>query len=378
MVVVTDTSAGNALSSISARTREFLTRRSPEIRQTLRVTIATGVAYVAFRLFGLQQGYWAVFTVLIVMQGSIGGTLGAATERMIGTLAGAIVGGLAAAFHSNTSSGIGIALVLVTCATVWGAAIRPQLRVAPVTAAIMLLTEPAGAPVEQFVVDRIIEIGMGGLIGVLATVLIFPARSHAVVVARSVVVLTRIQRLLLSEADALERGEALVPSTEHPVLRQALTAVEQAMKDADRERASRLADHSIPPAIPRTLWRVRNDLVAIGNVLREPLPAPIASALAPAAANLLRAQADLTGRCATALNAVTVVSRNEAAAAHSAFTETFTGLRQSGTMRALDFNAVGRTFGLAFTLDGLHRDLTDLADRIDEIATGIPERTVNS
>jgi hypothetical protein len=39
---------------------------------------------------------------------------------------------------------------------------------------------------------------------------------------------------------------------------------------------------------------------------------------------------------------------------------------------------VGRTFGLGFALDGLHRDLTDLADRIDEIAVGIPERTTNS
>lgn len=366
------------MSSIANRTREFLTRRAPELRQTLRVTIAVGVAYVAYKSLGLQQGYWAVFTVLIVMQGSIGGTLGAATERMIGTLAGALVGGLAAAVHSSTSLGIGIALVLVTFATVWGAAVRPQLRVAPVTAAIMLLTEPAGAPVEQFVLDRIIEIGLGGLIGVLAMVLIFPARSHAVVVARSVAVLTRMQRLLLSEADALERGEALLPSAEHPALRQALTAVEQALKDADRERASRLADHRIPPAIPRTLWRVRNDLVAIGTVLREPLPAAIASTLAPAAASLLRAEAQLTERCATALDAGTIVSRDEVSAAHLAFTKTFTGLRQSGVMRALDFAAVGRTFGLAYTLDGLHRDLADLADRIDEIATGVTETAVNS
>ena len=369
---------GIVLGSAVTKTREFLKRRGPELRQTLRVTIATGVAYVAFRLLDLQQGYWAVFTVLIVMQGSIGGTLGAATERMIGTLAGAVFGGLAAAFHSNTSVGVGIALVLVTFVTIWSAAVRPQLRVAPVTAAIMLLTEPAGAPVGEFVIDRIIEIGLGGLIGVLATVLIFPARSHAVVVARSVAVLTRITRLLVSEADALDRGEALIPSNEHPALRQALMAVEQAMKDAERERASRLADHRIPSAVPRTLWRVRNDLVAIGSALREPLPAPIAGTLAPAAAKLLRAEAELTERCAAALNAVTVVSRNDVAAAHLAFTETFSGLRQSGEMRALDFNAVGRTFGLAFTLDSLHRDLTDLADRIDEITTGVPERTATA
>jgi len=366
------------LSSISDRIREFLTRRAPELRQTFRVAIATGAAYAAYKALGLPQGYWAVFTVMIVMQGSIGGTLGAATERMMGTLAGALVGGLAAAFHSHTSLGVGVALVLVTCATVWAAAIRPQLRVAPVTAAIMLLTDPAGAPVEQFVLDRIIEIGLGGLIGVLAMVLIFPARSHTVVVSRSVAVLNRIQRLLQSEADALERGEALTPSTEHPALRQALAAVEQALKDADRERASKLADHRIPAAIPRTLWRVRNDLVGIGTVLREPLPHQIAPTLAPAAARLLRAEAELTGRCATALDAVAVVSRNDVSAAHLAFTETFTGLRQSGAMRALDFNAVGRAFGLAFTLDGLHRDLIDLADRIDEIATGSPERTTGA
>ncbi|MFX6778531.1 hypothetical protein ABTH52_20090, partial [Acinetobacter baumannii] len=86
---------------------------------------------------------------------------------------------------------------------------------------------------------------------------------------------------------------------------------------------------------PRTLWRVRNDLVAIGNVLREPLPAAIASTLAPAAAALLRAEAELTQRCANALDAVTVVPRTDLPAVHLAFTETFSGLRQSGVMRAL-------------------------------------------
>lgn len=366
------------MTSIAARIREFWTRRTPELRQTLRVTVATAAAYAAYKYLDFQQGYWAVFTVLIVMQGSIGGTLGAATERMIGTLAGAVLGGLAATFHAGTTLGVGIALAVVTCLTVLGAAVRPQLRVAPVTAAILLLTEPAGAPVGQFVLDRILEIGLGGLIGVLASVLILPARSHTVVVSRSIGVLARIARLLLSEAEALERGEPLIPSSEHPALRQALASVEQALKDADRERASRLADHRIPSSIPRTLWRVRNDLVAIGNVLREPLPVEVASMLAPAAAKLLRAEAELTHNCATALNNATKVSRNDDAATYDAFTETFGGLRQSGVMRALDFNAVGRVFGLAFTLDGLHRDLADLADRIDEIATGEPERVTGS
>lgn len=363
------------MDSLVAPIRHFLARHSSELRQTFRVTVATVVAYAAYRLLELPQGYWAVFTVIIVMQGSIGGTLGAATERMIGTMAGAIIGGLAVAWHSGTPWSTGLALAIITGITVLSAALRPQLRVAPITAVIMLLTYQPGIPIGEFVIDRIVEIGLGGLIGVLATMLIFPARSQAVIVARAVGVLERIRRLLLSQADALARGEPLAPSSEHPALRQALTSIEQAMKDAERERAARLAIHRIPGAVPRTLWRIRNDLVAIGSALREPLPPEIAAVLSSAAAALLRAEAELTERCMTALRNTAVVSRNDVAGAHLAFTETFSALRQSGTMRVLDFNAVGRTFGLAFTLDGLHRNLTDLADRIDEIATGEPERT---
>lgn len=359
---------------MSEQANTFWTRRGPELRQTLRVTVAAAAAFIAYKLLNLQQGYWAIFTVLIVMQGSIGGTLGAATERMIGTLAGAVLGGIAAALHDGSTFKLGTALVIVTGLGVWGASLRPQLRIAPVTAAIMLLSAPPGVPVHTFVVDRIIEIALGGVIGVLATVLIFPARSHGVVITRSVAVLRRIQHLLQSEADAIERGEALPPSNEHPALRQALTSVEQAMNDANRERASRLASHTIPPSIPRTLWRIRNDLVHVGSVLNKPLPEAIISNLAPAAANLLRAEAAFVGHCATGLGDGTAVSRENVSAIYLAFTEAFDKLRQAGVTRTLDFDAAGRVFGLAFTLESLHRDLSDLADRINELANGKTEQ----
>lgn len=359
---------------MSEQANTFWTRRGPELRQTLRVTVAAAAAFVAYKLLNLQQGYWAIFTVLIVMQGSIGGTLGAATERMIGTLAGAVLGGLAAALHDGSPFKLGTALIIVTGLGVWGASLRPQLKVAPVTAAIMLLSAPPGVPVHTFVLDRIIEIALGGAIGVLATVFIFPARSGGVVITRSVAVLRRIQHLLQSEADAIERGEALPPSNEHPALREALTSVEQAMKDADRERASRLASHTIPPSIPRTLWRIRNDLVHVGSVLNKPLPEAIISNLAPAAANLLRAEAAFVGHCATGLSDGTAVARDNVSAIYRAFTEAFDKLRQTGVTRSLDFDAAGRVFGLAFTLERLHRDLGDLADRINEIAEGKPEQ----
>jgi uncharacterized membrane protein YccC len=362
------------LGSISNRISDLLSRHAAALRQTLRVTIATAAAYAAYKALGLQQGYWAVFTVLIVIQGSIGGTLGAASDRMIGTLAGALLGGVAAAFHTGTALGQGMALLVVTAVAVLGAALYPQLRIAPVTAAIMLLSQPPGVEVQDFVVDRVIEIALGGAIGVLATVFILPARSHEIVVERAIAVLRRIQRLLLSQAEAIASNQAVAPSLEHPALRQALATVEQAMKEADRERASRLADHAIPPSIPRTLWRIRNDLVLIGSALGTALPETIGASLSPVTAALLRSQAELAERCMAGLNTRTVVPHDDVEDSYLAFTRTFHELRRSGAIRPLEFEEAGRIFGLAFALERLHRDFNDLTDRIGEIAAGKAER----
>ena len=62
--------------------------------------------------------------------------------------------------------------------TAYGAARSPKLKVAPVTAAIMLLSQAGGLPPELAAVYRVAEIALGGVIGVLATVLVLPARSH--------------------------------------------------------------------------------------------------------------------------------------------------------------------------------------------------------
>ena len=112
---------------MSEQPNTFWTRRGPELRQTLRVTVAAGAAFVAYKLLNLQQGYWAIFTVLIVMQGSIGGTLGAATERMIGTLAGAVLGGIAAALHDDSPYKLGTALVIVTGLEIGRASCRERV-----------------------------------------------------------------------------------------------------------------------------------------------------------------------------------------------------------------------------------------------------------
>ena len=142
------------------------------------------LAFAIYRVFHLPQGYWAVFTVVIVMQASIGGTLAASIDRTKGTALGALVGAFAAWLHPSTAIGLGAAMTLAVGLTAFLAALRPSLKVAPVTAVIMLII-PAGASPLVSAGYRVLEIVIGGVIGVAATLLIFPARSTSVVTAKA-------------------------------------------------------------------------------------------------------------------------------------------------------------------------------------------------
>lgn len=343
-----------------------LDRYGSQLRQAARVLIGCALTYTAYRLLHLAQGYWAVFTVIIVLQGSIATTLGAAIDRLFGTIAGALIGGIATVAIQHGDVTIGVALVVVVGITAFAAAVRPQLKVAPVTAAILLLTQPPGAPVLHFVLDRIVEIALGGLIGVAVSVLVFPARSQPLVIARAAGVLERIQRILGVLASAVRNGEPAALAGEHGPLRAALATVEQAATDAERERASGLTYGAPAPVIARALWRIRNDLILVARALDVPLPPAAASVIAGPAAVLLAAEADYAGRCASALRSGGVAEPGDEQDLYQAFETAFGSLRQSGIIRELDFADAGRFFGLAFAIDILHRDLVDLGGRMGQ------------
>lgn len=344
--------------------------RTAEISQAVRLMAAVAVAFAVYELFRLPQGYWAVFTVIIVMQGSIGGTLDASIDRMFGTAAGALVGGTAAAIVPHTPPALGVTLVICVGGTAFLAATRPRFKVAPITVAIMLLSTSGGMSPVNAALFRVVEIGVGGVLGVLATLFVLPARSGPRVAALAAAALDRMVVMLTAFADAQETGTPMEFRPDHGELRHALTAVEDAMADAEREHVSRLARHAVPPAIPRTLWRIRTDLVTVERSTTTALPGEIGATLGPAAATLLRAEADLATRCAAGLRGSIAVDRRDIVTRHRDFDSVFAVLRAGGQLRALDFDAVGRVFGLAFALQGLHRDLNDLADRVDEMATG--------
>jgi uncharacterized membrane protein YccC len=357
---------------IIAKAREAATdllSRGAEVRQTVRVMAGTVLAFAIYRVFNLPQGYWAVFTVVIVMQASIGGTLAASIDRTKGTALGAVVGAFAAWVHPPTTIGLGAAMTLAVGLTAFLAAIRPSLKVAPVTAVIMLII-PVGTSISPLVAAgyRVLEIVIGGVIGVGATLLIFPARSTSVVSAKTQEALGLMGDVLDGyAADLSGRTSAQDHEAVQMRIRNTLTAIETAMTDAGLERSSRLDSHGLTQALPRTLWRVRNDVISVSRAL-GPLPPNIADVIAARTAELMTGEAAFMRQCGSALLATTRVDRRGREEALTAFEAAMEALRRSRATHDLDFDAVGHVFGLGFALESLHRNMTDLADRIDEAA----------
>src|SRR6201996_2019927 len=118
----------------------WLVSRKVELGLGIRVTVAAMSALVIAIAFGLKLPLWAVLTSLIVTQMSVGRSLKATRDYLIGTLGGAIYGGAIAILVPHHGEGALLAvLVLAVAPLAFIAAIKPTLNVATVAAIIVLL-----------------------------------------------------------------------------------------------------------------------------------------------------------------------------------------------------------------------------------------------
>jgi Fusaric acid resistance protein-like len=142
-----------------------------------QTAVAALATYAVVRFAGMAEGTWAVISALFVVQQSVGGTVGAALARAGGTVLGTLFG-LACVLligHSEVRAGVSLLLAASTLTFV-AALVHPGLRYGVVVAAIMILG-PGGDVVES-AWDRAAAIGLGTVLGALASVLVFPAPAH--------------------------------------------------------------------------------------------------------------------------------------------------------------------------------------------------------
>ncbi|MGE4505700.1 MAG: aromatic acid exporter family protein [Desulfovibrionaceae bacterium] len=151
--------------------------RPPLLVHALRTALAATATLGLTRLVGLEYGYWAVISAIIVMQSNVGGSVKAALQRVQGTCLGAAMGILFLLFGEPTLLTVGIAVFLTLALAAVTTGALATFRMAGVTAGIVLLAWGGrGSPV-WFGLERVTEILIGVSVAVGVSMFLWPSRA---------------------------------------------------------------------------------------------------------------------------------------------------------------------------------------------------------
>src|SRR3954452_8290680 len=158
----------------------LLRSRKVELGLGVRVTVAAFGALAIATAAGLKLPLWAVLTAIIVTQMSVGRSLKVTRDYLVGTVGGAIYGGAVAVLVPHSGEGaLRAVLVPAVAPLAFIAAINPSLNVATVTAIIVLLVPTMShvSPLDS-AIDRVLEVAVGAVTGLLVSFLVLPSRAH--------------------------------------------------------------------------------------------------------------------------------------------------------------------------------------------------------
>ncbi len=352
--------------------RAVVRQRHAQLALAIRVTIAALAALALAQFLHLHLPLWAVLTAVIVTQMNVGRALKATIDYLFGTLGGAIYGGAIGVLipHSSEIALLGV-LALAVAPLAFIAAINPRLSVAPITAIIVLLvpTITHVSPIAS-ALDRLIEVALGGVTGLVVSFLLLPSRARGQVAEAAARSLDRMARALGELLAGLTKGPDV--DALHRIqdgIGQALVRLDTVGAEAERERTARVAVGADTGPLLRTLLRLRHDLVMIGRAASSPLPETIGVRLEPSLARAGAALADYLGASAAALLAgrgppplTAVESALDAYAAETA------ALRREGITQNLLGDAAERLHALGFAFEQMRNNLKDLERCVAEWA----------
>lgn len=345
--------------------RKGLGERKTQWRYCLRLTVAGILAFAAsqFANFPLH-GLWAVLTAVVVTQISVGGSLRATAEYVIGTLGGAVYAtAVALVVPHETNVQLAIALAISIAPLALLASLDVRFRVAPFTAVLVLFVSNwfHEGPLES-AAFRILEVLIGGLIAIVVAMVILPERAHARAIEAAAGILERFADFL----PMLFKGFTQQIDIEAMYARQdelgaAVLHFQEVVSEVKEERFTAFADGLDDAALGRTLLRLRHDLVILGRAATEPLPPEFAKRLGPPLEAIAQRVTDHLHACADALRRrVAISSPQPIAAAYDAYAGEFAALRSEGFTRSLSAQELERVFALGFALEQLNHDLDEL------------------
>jgi uncharacterized membrane protein YccC len=350
-----------------------LRARRAQLRFCLRMTLVVLLAFAVAQMLTIPlHGLWVVLTAVVVTQMSAGGSLRATAEYMIGTLSGVVYAGALGVLIPHTTAieeGGLLALAIAPLALV--AAIKPSFRVAPFTAVLVLLIsgQLGQGPIES-ALNRLLEVALGGVIAMAVSLLVLPQRAYGLALVAATGILNRMAAFLpeLLEGFCRDIDAAEVGRSQNEIGRAVITFQARAAEARSERMVKLLAEPDEGP-LSRTLLRLRHDLVIFGRAAAVPLPDVFAQRLRPQLAALATEASRFLRGCATALTRRgNPPSLDPMDGALQAYVSEVVEMRREGLTRVLSIEEAERVFTLAFALEQLFRNFSDLERCVKEHA----------
>jgi hypothetical protein len=340
----------------------------------LRVTVAAVMSFALAQLFALPfHGLWAVLTAVVVIQMSLGGSLRATSDYVVGTLCGAAyASALGLLFPHADTLALSAALVLAVAPLAFAATLNPMFRVAPFTAVmVFLIANQFGENPIESGLYRLLEVALGGGIAVAVSLWLFPERAHGLGVEAAAGILKQLaQALRRLFGGFTHKVDATDIRRIQDETGRAVTAFQDIVAEAEGERLVGFIPHPNFGPLARTLLRLRHDFVIIGRAAAdEPLSYALAQRLDAPLRRVAAACSDYFDGAAQAL--ATRVSPPPLGLVETAlddYAAEFASLREQGLTNALSSGELERLFALGFALDQLRQHVADLGQCVEERA----------
>jgi uncharacterized membrane protein YccC len=350
-----------------------LRARRAQLRFCLRMTLVGVLSFAVAQMLTIPlHGLWVVLTAVVVTQMSAGGSLRATADYMIGTLSGVVYAGAVGALIPHTTAieqGGLLALTIAPLALM--AAIKPSFRVAPFSAVLVLLIsgQLGQGPVES-ALNRLLEVTLGGVIAMAVSLLVLPQRAFSLALEAAARLLDRMADFLPELLEGFHRhldpGEIARRQNE---IGHAVAAFQAIAAEARSERLVKLMAEPDEGPLSRTLLRLRHDLVILGRAAAVPLPEVFAERLRPRLAQVAAEASGFLRACARSLARRRKPPPLDGMdAALQAYVAEVVSMRSEGLTRSLSIDEAERVFTLAFALEQLYRNFSDLDRCVTESA----------
>lgn len=337
----------------------------------LRLTVAALLALALARFLDLRMPLWVVLTALIVTQTSLGRSLKTTLDYFAGTLIGAMWGGLIAVAIPHDNPYVMLAAVALALAPLaFATALQPRWTAAPASAVFVLLVpQLLHMSTTDSAVERVLEVGLGGLIGLAVSLVFLPASAFDVVRDKASDALDHMGDAIAGLIGGLSTGlDNEAARKLQLALGPLLGTLQNDAAEADRERSVRRGLEDTGPLL-RSLLRLRHDLVMIGRAVSKPLPEALVATAAPSCDAAAAALSSYFHAGAAALRQRSSAPPLEAVdATVLACAQDVEAARRASRLRALTSDEVEHVFAFVFALEQMRRNLGDLKRCIDEWA----------